>query len=341
MAKIRALLSFVIALLGIIVLIPIIVLGLPFWGVALLTRLTHTVLRHFKPLPTPWQELMQFEPTVGWKPKAKLDTHAKADGLFQITTDAQGWRGQTDLAESKVVVFGDSFAFGHGIDDKAFFAELNPNISIKAIGANGYSMVHELLWMQRLSDQLNGKLVVWFIYSGNDLYENLKPNLEHYRMPFVRPLDRTGKWEIVTSHISPIRWEITSKRQYYERLAEICIPSPLAERVYSAIEYLIKQGFDLCQSINVPLVVMTIPDITQISESHMGYLRGLAPDPNTFDPDLPDKTIRRICQELGVPFVALSRHLDPDDYMQRDVHWNKSGHRKVANVLEDLYNDYA
>jgi hypothetical protein len=341
MATLRVLLSWVAALFGILLLIPILVLGLPFWGIALLTRFTYKLLRHFRPLPTPWQELMQFEPIVGWKPKANLDTHAKADTIFKITTDAQGWRGKTNLAESKIVVFGDSFAFGHGIDDKHFFAELNSNLPVKAIGANGYSMVHELLWMQRMADQISGKLVVWLIYSANDLYENLKPNLEHYRMPFVRAVDSTGEWEIVTNHISPIRWEITSKRDYYARLAEICSSTPLADRVYSAVKFLIRKGSDLCQEMNTPLVVITIPDITQISERHIEHLRNLAPDVNSFAPDLPDIKISQICREIGVPFVALSRHLKPDDYMQRDVHWNENGHRRVADVLEDLYNKYS
>src|SRR5262245_42184688 len=96
-------------LLGIPLAAPILAVGLPFWAVACLTR---ALVRLLEPRFVPWQQLIMFDPTIGWKPRANLNAYGIADDVFHLTTDAQGWRGQTSLAESEAVVFGDSFAFG-------------------------------------------------------------------------------------------------------------------------------------------------------------------------------------------------------------------------------------
>jgi hypothetical protein len=82
---------------------------------------------------------------------------------------------------------------------------------IKAIGANGYNMVQELLWMRRYAPQLAGKLVVWFVYHGNDLFDNLQPNVFQYRTPFVRERHDGRGWEVVTEHVRRSPWVATVK----------------------------------------------------------------------------------------------------------------------------------
>lgn len=338
---IRAAIAAVLSLFGVLFIVPVVVGGLPFWIVGFLTRRIHARARLFSSRILPWQQLIEYEPTVGWKPKANLNAYAYADKVFHLTTDAQGWRGKTTLPESDMVVFGDSYAFGYGVSDKSFFAELNPKVKIKTIGANGYNMVQALLWMRQLSAELAGKQVVWFIYFGNDLYENLTPNLDRYRMPFVRSVNNGESWEIVTSHVSPAKWFSISKRDYYAKLAQICSPTPLSQRACSACEFLIRQGREVCDRAGARLVVMTIPDIHQISQSHMQRLAMLAPDPKCFDPNLPDTRIREICSQLRVPFVALKDHLKREDHKGFDAHWNEMGHKCVAEVLYSVYLDHA
>ena len=55
-------------------------------------------------------------------------------------------------------------------------------------------MVQTLLWMERLKDRLAGKLVVWLVFYGNDLMDNLHPNFDRYRTPFVRSRDDGAGW---------------------------------------------------------------------------------------------------------------------------------------------------
>jgi hypothetical protein len=332
-AMIRVFLALIGALAGFVLVLPFIIAGIPFYLVAFFTR---GFCRLLEAKVIPWQDLMEFDPFVGWKAKANLKTYCNVDGVCYLTTDGQGWRGRTELRDSDVVIFGDSFAFGYGVDDKNFFADLNPQVRIKSIGTNGYNMVQSLLWMQRLSPQLSGKLIVWFIYIGNDLYENLQPNLQSYRMPFVRLIPQTDRWEIVTHHISRAKWPIASQRQYYHRLAEICGPTHLAQRVYSACEFLVTQGKEVCNQSGAELIVMTIPDSNQLTTKGAQRLLRLAPNQNLFDQDYPDQKISDICARRGISFIALKDHLTLANHKERDCHWNESGHRRVSHLLCSL-----
>jgi len=332
----RTLLAVILGLLGMLLALPIAIFGLPFWGVAFLTK---TLSRMLRPKAASWEQLIEFEPIVGWKTKANLNSHAVdlVGDAFHLTTDSDGWRIQaSSIRESDIVVFGDSFAFGSAVDDAVFFAELNPKIRIKAIGANGYSMVQELLWMERLSPQLRNKLVVWCIFLGNDLYDNLQPNLDHYRRPFVRLVNGTENWEIVTSHVSPAKWRCPSPGRWLQRLAEICRPTFLSHRVHLACEVLLGKGRDICCQAGARLVVMTIPDVAQLKEGFLEQCLPFGQNPETLDPDLPDRKIKEICDHLRVHFVPLKDHLGASDYKEHEVHWNKKGHQQVAEVLYQL-----
>ena len=207
MATLRVVLTAIAALFGMLLAVPVVVLALPFWAVAFLTR---TMARHLEPSYVAWYQLIEFMPVIGWKPKANLNAHyltVTEDSVCYIVTDAQGWSGTVSIAESDIVVFGDSYAFGYGVDVGAsFFSDGLGKVRIKAIGAPAYNMVQEVLLMRQLSSNLSGKLVVWFIFVGNDLHDNLVPDMYHYRMPFVREVNGTGSWEFVTSHVSPVKW---------------------------------------------------------------------------------------------------------------------------------------
>ncbi|TVL99228.1 MAG: hypothetical protein CV087_18865 [Candidatus Brocadia sp. WS118] len=337
---IRTVLAFIAALFGMLLSVPIIVVGLPFW---IVTFFTNAFSWLCEPRSTPWQELMEYHPIFGWKNKANLCTFAAMQNTegFHFTTDSKGWRGnKINIEDSNMIVFGDSFAFGYGVNDRDCFAELNPHVRIKAAGVCGYNMVQSLLWMQRLSPGLKGKLIVWFIFYGNDLYENLIPNQGNYRMPFVRNLNGNECWEIVSDHISPDKWFYTLESQNDIRLAEICSPSFLSERAFSACEFLIGKGKNTCDEAGAQMVVVAIPEALQIRPSGLKYLASLLSDPKSFDPDLPDKKVHEICNKLDVPFVALKKILKDSDYLVGDVHWSKKGNRRVAEILYNIYQKY-
>ena len=236
------------------------------------------------------------------------------------------------------MVFGDSVGFCYGVNYRDSFAEFNPDLGIKAIGAPGYNMVQELLLMRQMSSRLRGKLVVWFIFLENDLYGNLMPNLQTYRSPFVRAVNGNGDWELVRDHLTRTNWNHTSGHFYLNALARLCGPTPLSERAYSACKFLIESGSEVCRKEGARLVVMTIPSTKQLSRRGLKTLLSHSSDNGVIDPDFPDRRIGEICRKLGVGFVAGKKNLNAHDYKQvEDIHWNERGHRRVAHILSDVY----
>jgi len=337
MATVRVLLAATAAFIGMLFMIPVAVIGLLFWLIAYLTRLGP---RLFEAKNLPSEQLIEFAPTIGWKPKANLDAYYLTmvrDGAFHTVTDSQGWPGRSNISDSSVVVFGDSYAFGYGVDTRATFWRCETGISIKAIGAPGYNMVQEVLLMKQLSAQLTGKLVIWFIYFGNDLYDNLLPNNRHYRTPFVRKSSQSPEWEITTRHVSPLSWPNRSDPQYYDKLATMCCKTFLSERAYSACEFLLSEAKTICKKADAKLVLMTIPDAIQLTSGGRQRLADSAPDIHSFDPILPDKKIREMALKLGISVIALENYLTARDYKERDPHWNKKGHQRVAEIIHQVW----
>ena len=337
MATLRVLLASVAAFFGMLLTIPVAVICLLFWLVVFWTKLGS---RFFEPRVIPSDQLIEFTPIIGWKPKANLDAYYLTmvkDGVFHAITDSQGWPDRSNISDSNVVVFGDSYAFGYGVDTRSTFWRCRTGISIKAIGAPGYNMVQETLLMKQLSCHLKGKLVIWFIYFGNDLYDNLLPNNRHYRTPFVRKGHDSRDWKVTTQHVSPLSWPNRSDPQYYDKLAEMCCTTFLSERAYSACEFLVSEAKTICQEAEAKLLIMTIPDVIQLTSKGRQKLTVSAPDLQSFDPDRPDNKIREIASKLGIPVIALKNHLTAEDYKERDPHWNERGHRRVAELIHRVW----
>src|SRR5215475_14293585 len=137
MALLRLLLAGLCGLIASGLVLPLMIVGIPLLGVA---RLTRWLAGLIEPRHVPWPALIEFDPRFGWKPKGSTRSWHIADDVFWSSTDPDGWRRMSRLGDSQMLVIGDSFAWGHGIDDRDFFATLLRSPRVKAIGANGYSM---------------------------------------------------------------------------------------------------------------------------------------------------------------------------------------------------------
>lgn len=336
MRHLRTVLAWAAGLAGLIVAVPLALAILPFWLVGAVTRgLAGRAARR----ATPWHDLIVFDPQLGWRLVPGASCSVEEDP-FRVTTDERGFRGRsTTLEEADVVVFGDSYAFGHAVDDRHFFAEVSDDPKIKAVGAPGYSMVQGLLWMRRLGEELRGKLCVWMVYLGNDLDDNLRPHMSRYRAPFVRERRDGAGWEVVGEHLDPAPWPIQKKRTNYENFVEICRPTYLSDRALSACEFLIEEGDRACREVGASLAVVTIPDLSPLVTRQFEAALEEKRDPETFDPELPDRRMAAVCERLGIPFVPLRTHLDGADYLLTDCHWTPRGHRRVAAVIRRLHRE--
>ena len=292
-----------------------------------------------------WRQLIEFDPELGWRPMAHLDAHymVKRDGIHRIQTDGMGWpRADTLSEDHDVVVIGDSYAFGFGIDTGSSFADLTDRPKVKAIGAPGYSMVQGVILMRQLAHQLSGKLVVWFVYPENDLYDNLFPSVFGYRSPFARNKNGSEEWEIISDHVSPDTWVSSARiRPNMDVLAELCTASPLSDRIYAACRYLIREAAEACTNAGAQLVIFAIPNLNQLELQGRKMLSARVPQTYRFDANHPEQRMGEICREFGVPFVAGSAHLKSEDYKTWERwHWTAGGHAKVSELLRTLHDSY-
>lgn len=328
-------------LVGLFLALPVALLMLALW---LVRGSVFVLFRFFSRTPTPWHDVVEFCAAVGWRPKGRVDAYCPGEGVFHATTGASGWRGIASSEVCDVLVFGDSFAFGYGVDDKRMFS-WGDQPRVKAVGAPGYNMVQELLLLREYADALTGKLVVWLIFLGNDLYENLQPNMMRYRTPFVRERagDGPNGWEIVTSHLRNAGWPYNFEQHakiYRTRLAEICTACPQSERAFAACAFLLAEGQKLCRDAEAQLAVVTVPERLQLSRKGRAMLRSLSPAPQAFSADFPDRQIARICGKLNLTFVAGAEHLTLRDYLRFDPHWNERGHKRMRELLCSLYREF-
>lgn len=316
-------------IVGLVRLLPLVLLA-PLWLVSALTRA-------FRRLP--WLEpavypdnLIAYEPEVGARPRRDLDVHSKAEDVFHLSTDADGWRGGTALEDARVVVVGDSFAFGYGVDEADLLTEQHPDLPMTAVASPAYSMVHAVLWLRRLGPRLRDRHVVWLVYTGNDLSDNLYPDIGTYRMPFVRQ-DPRGNWTIATDHVSDRPWTFGSPPRDNARLfAEFSAPGPYSDRVFAAADHLLAEAATVCADAGTASVtVMTAPPATLVRDPD--GLRQLGSRPDAVDLDLPDRRLGQLSSRHGWGFVPLQPHLTPRHYFHDDMHWNPAGHRMVAELV--------
>jgi len=325
-------------LAGILLALPVLIFGFPFWLAATGTRRMASLI---EPRFLPWSSIVQFDSEVGWKPMPNLKVYGLAEEVFRITTGPDGWPGKISISEADIVVLGDSFAFGYGVDDRHMFSRLVPKMRVKAVGSPAYNLVQEFMILRKYSPDLAGKLIVWFVFLGNDLWDNLYPYTHMYSTPFVRRENGSSNWIIENRHLTPrvrhYEYDARHDQRIRERLADICSESYLSARAYPACDFLIGQAQHLCRKLDASLCVFTIPDPAQLSPEGVANLRECSSNPDSFDPGLPDRKISEICTKQGVVFLAGRDHLTRADYRQVDRHWNERGHRKVAQVLADLY----
>jgi hypothetical protein len=328
--------------------VAVVVLSIPMLLMALPFLLFSKAVRWFSSLTEPdiaaASSLMQFDPDLGWKPQRNLNAHylIRRDDIYPVVTDSMGWPGLQSLDESQIVVVGDSFAYGYGARQGESFADRLTGLKVKSLASLGYDMVQELLLLRSFAPQLSGKLVLWWIYVENDLVDNMRPELRGYRKPFVAKDRKTGSWQVVTSHVRSEPWRHTLPVNGMEVFAHLCAQSPIADYYYDACDWLVGQAVEVCREHDASLVIMTIPNVNQLSADGNRRLLAYGVNPESFDPAYPDRRIGEICKKQGVPFVPLMPRFVPSDYKEYErFHWNPSGHRKAAAAILEAWDTFA
>jgi len=123
-------------------------------------------------------------------------------------------------------------------------------------------------------------------------------------------------------------------------VAELHSSTSLAERAFSASEYLVGQARDTCCGAGANLVVVGLPSPRTLSQRWVKFLESHNVSGQAVDPELPDRAMAKICEGLRIPFVAARNHMASSDYRHFDDHWNRRGHRRMSELLLQIHREH-
>lgn len=146
--------------------------------------LLEIVLRVFSPqsLYTFEQGLFVSDSHVGYRlAKNQRAWHSQPEYSYIIETNSWGFRGPEPRpgAKFKILITGDSFAFGQGVPESGTFAQIvrkhfekrNLDVDILNTSVPGYGFVNEIGILKEVLPRYNPHLVLHFFY-WNDLFND-------------------------------------------------------------------------------------------------------------------------------------------------------------------------
>ena len=136
----------------------------------------------------------RYDATLGWAglPDADADFDY-VDARHHVHQNRYGFRG-TEVplersAKRRVVVLGDSFVWGFGVEDAQLFTELwarDRGIEVVNLGVSGYGTDQELLLWRQLGHRLRPDVVLLVVSLYNDIYDVLYAERYGYPKPRFR-----------------------------------------------------------------------------------------------------------------------------------------------------------
>ncbi|MGH6903054.1 MAG: hypothetical protein ACREIR_09980 [Geminicoccaceae bacterium] len=135
---------------------------------------------------------------LGWTPLPNLDlTRRNANGdPWHIVTDAAGIRGPSawpDDGHTRLLVLGDSFAFGEGVDLAERFDTLVQerllNLAVVNLGVMGYGPDQQLIRARHWKPTLRRGDVLLVLTYGNDFYDLARTRHGGRSKPWLQEVD--------------------------------------------------------------------------------------------------------------------------------------------------------
>ena len=299
----------------------------------------------------------KYDPLLGWahRPGQK--------GIFEtkqfrtvVQINDNGLRDRQHSYErqnefQRILVLGDSFAWGYGVDASERFSQLlEKSLSVEVInaGVSGYSTDQELLWYKNEGIKYETDLVI-LVLAGNDVGDNERQlvNTIYYKPKFVidngqlvltgYPVPKTGpQGRLIYSLSQRSALAYFLVRRYFDLL------SFYSERKVSSDHANVPAPASSIQAERKPfeVTIALLDEIRNIAESRKSKFMIVATDRWwNYPSEETYKDFVSIMRSRGflvldvesIPGFDPKKMLIPDD-----GHWNQSGHVFVAQQLKDF-----
>jgi len=321
-------------------------------GCLLAEGLARTFFQHLAPRTARITRFWRADRDYGWSHRPGVRGVFETHGVQAfVTINAKGFRGpEVDYARRpdrpRVLVLGDSYVWGFGVNDDEVFTELLrrnlPNAEIVNLGVSGYSTDQELLLYSNEGWRYKADLVVLVVTENDPLGNLLTQQYVIYGKPAYQlrdgalelinqPVPQTPWWKLALTQVAMRSYVLTGVNRYlYSRAiagrpaADAAVPDDdtgvakkdafpytSGEEITARLIVELRRQIAARQTEGKLLVVFT-EDMTSSQE----FAEYLTPH-DISCLDLEDHMNRK----------------DPLLHLPADFHWNAAGHRRVAEVL--------
>lgn len=280
---------------------------------------------------------------LGWIfPPDTTDVFEDSGCRTPVVTNAWGLRGpevSTDTLTRRVLVLGDSYAFGWGVDDTSGFVRLLetalrrefPGSPVECIngGLPGFSIYQQIRMLEFVRKRTRIHAVVATISLANDPVDEKRirrfapDDLEDFSYNVRDPASGTARLIAASRLLTLINQRTASLQFSFINTSGECRDL--------AVESLTRLA-DTCREADLPLVWVIVPRAQEIRPRGYWYraLNGAT--------DRMRGHFLELAADLRVPTVDLKPFLASvqareEAYLPADAHWNEVGHQAVARTL--------
>lgn len=330
-------------------------LGLALLGLALGVALAEIGLRLFFPRVQSARLLLEQRPAMfaasSSLPFALIPgfqgRHRSREFDVRVKLNSQGYRGP-ECARPDILCLGDSFTFGHGVEEaQCWVALLRVQVGRPVLNAGYHGGLYPdgfLVYLDQQGLRLRPRRVVLALFVGNDLDDATLPPrtqdgwsaLDDQGLPravfdpnsevFEGHLIRRGAWlpRLPLARDSYLLNWLLGERPRPRGEAIFQRPwSPRVKEKARVLQRLLGAMAQRCRAHGVTLQVVLIPQLRQLGRPEL---------------DAPQKALSAMCRAVGVACLDLLPVMQPQDYYAGDQHWNVEGHARAARAIGDWLN---
>ncbi len=294
---------------------------------------------------------------------------SRDDVDFTFHTDEHGFRNPTPWpARADVVVVGDSLAFSYGVGDAQAWprlvADALPNLKIINLGLIGASPQQYLRILETFGLELHPKLVLFMLFSGNDLYDARQfqqwdeapagQTYEEWQITSGQPLD-LGWFEELLERSRLVTFLRGARRAVSARVASTDVDFEDGRRVRLAPS-LLQVSIDMAHPGDpvFELVMTTIERARALTQQQGGhFLVLLMPSkeevylPRIGEPAPPlAASLKEALVKRGIDTLDLTPDLQAHAreaaplFYEVDGHPNANGYRLIARLVADHLKEF-
>ena len=289
---------------------------------------------------------------------------------ISFTYDRWGYRNATDLDQADVALIGDSYTEGWYVsDDETAASRLSAYLRrpVANLGIAGYGPLQELIVLQKDATRFNPKVVVWFFFEGNDLYDDyeFERNLPVYS---TWPDDIKGRPEGFTREhgwkersfvrnllVRLRRWSYSILPTWPSYSGRLNVTGHDGRIVYFAdyptqpwsdwilsqwkkTQETLQKAVEYTRDHNIRLLFAFVPIKFRVYQPFVDFSAN-SPE-NSWSTWPIDEYFLQFCRSVSVPCIDLTPIFQNAvaeggmPYAAVDTHWGPEGHDLVARVLK-------